>query len=166
MIKKYFVNPLSARIFGHVLLENWLLHKEAWVTKLLGTHLSIQVHKKVKFLWRDNSPLALKGLTTLISLKFYVLMLISWSGDACIIESWWCWFESDWWKPFILVGSTLVKKNGFFMNDMKTWYIHSFKRWVERLKSLRVFYPNSWEAFFSLNCLQVCFFYGSLQIRQ
>ena len=104
--------------------------------------------------------MALKGLTTLISLKFYVLMLISWSGDACIIESWWCWFESDWWKPFILVGSTLVKKIGFFMNDMKTWYIHSFKRWVERLKSLRVFYPNSWEAFFSLNCLQVCFFMG------
>ena len=43
---------------------------------------------------------------------------------------------------------------------MKTWYIHSFKRWVERLKLLRVFYPNSWEAFFSLNCLQVCFFMG------
>ena len=39
-----------------------MLHKEAWVTKILGTHLSIQVHKKVKFSWRDNSPLALKGL--------------------------------------------------------------------------------------------------------
>ena len=39
-----------------------MLHKEAWVAKLLGTHLSIQVHKKVKFSWRDNSPLALKGL--------------------------------------------------------------------------------------------------------
>ena len=59
------VNPLSARIFtvfGH-LLEDRVLHKEAWFTKLLGTHLSIQVHKKVKFSWRDNSPLALKGLT-------------------------------------------------------------------------------------------------------
>ena len=30
--------------------------------KLLGTHLSIQVHKKVKFSCRDNSPLGLKGL--------------------------------------------------------------------------------------------------------
>ena len=26
-----------------------MLHKEAWVVTLLGTHLSIQVHKKVKF---------------------------------------------------------------------------------------------------------------------
>ena len=59
------VNPLSARIFtvfGHSLLEDRVLHKEAWVAKLLGTHLSIQVHKKVKFSWRDNSTLALKGL--------------------------------------------------------------------------------------------------------
>ena len=34
----------------------------AWVAKLLGTQLSIQVHKKVKFSWQLNSPLALKGL--------------------------------------------------------------------------------------------------------
>ena len=46
-----------------------MLHKEVWVAKLLGTHLSIQVHKKVKFSWRDNSPLALKGLSySIISL--------------------------------------------------------------------------------------------------
>ena len=34
-------NPLSARIFtvfGHSLLEDRVLHKEAWVAKLLGTH--------------------------------------------------------------------------------------------------------------------------------
>ena len=40
-------NPLTARIFtvfGHSLLEDRALHKEAWVAKLLGTHLSIQVH--------------------------------------------------------------------------------------------------------------------------
>ena len=46
------INPLTARIFtvfGHSLLEDRALHKEAWVAKLLGTHLSIQVHKKVKF---------------------------------------------------------------------------------------------------------------------
>ena len=48
------LNPLTARIFtvfGHFarLLEDRALHKEAWVAKLLGTHLSIQVHKKVKF---------------------------------------------------------------------------------------------------------------------
>ena len=60
----FYINPLSARIFtvfGHSLLEDRVLHKEAWFAKLLGTHLSIQVHKKVKFPWRDNSPLALKG---------------------------------------------------------------------------------------------------------
>ena len=48
----YHINPFSARIFtvfGHSLLEDRVLHKEAWVAKLLGTHLSIQVHKKVKF---------------------------------------------------------------------------------------------------------------------
>ena len=49
-------------LFLDSLLEDRVLHKEAWVAKLLGTHLSIQVHKKVKFSWRDNSPLALKGL--------------------------------------------------------------------------------------------------------
>ena len=56
------INPLSARIFTVLdsSLEDRVLHKEAWVAKLLGTHLSIQVHKKVKFSWRDNSPLALK----------------------------------------------------------------------------------------------------------
>ena len=45
------INPLTARIFTvwHSLLEDRALHKEAWVAKLLGTHLSIQVHKKVKF---------------------------------------------------------------------------------------------------------------------
>ena len=56
------INPLSGRIFTVLdsSLEDRVLHKEAWVAKLLGTHLSIQVHKKVKFSWRDNSPLALK----------------------------------------------------------------------------------------------------------
>ena len=58
-------NPLTARIFtvfGDSLLEDRALHKEAWVAKLLVTHLSIQVHKKVKFSWQDNSSLAVKGL--------------------------------------------------------------------------------------------------------
>ena len=35
------------------------------VAKLLGTHVSIQVHKKVKFSTRDNSSLAVKGLNTI-----------------------------------------------------------------------------------------------------
>ena len=46
------INPLTTGIFtvfGQSLLEGRVLHKEAWVAKLLGTHLSIQVHKKVKF---------------------------------------------------------------------------------------------------------------------
>ena len=56
---------LSARIFtvfGRSLLEDGVLHKEAWVKKLLGTQICIQVHKKVKFSRRDNSSLAVKGL--------------------------------------------------------------------------------------------------------
>ena len=59
------VNPLSASIFtvfGHSVLEDRVLHKEGWVAKLLGTHLSIQVHKKVEFSRLDNSSLAVKGL--------------------------------------------------------------------------------------------------------
>ena len=46
-------DPLIVRIFtvfGHSLLEERVLHKEVWVTKLLGIHLSIQSHEKVKFL--------------------------------------------------------------------------------------------------------------------
>ena len=42
-------NPLTTiifTVFGHGLLEDRVLNKEAWVAKLLGTHLSIQVHKK------------------------------------------------------------------------------------------------------------------------
>ena len=48
-------NLLTGRIFtvfGH--LEDRVLHKEACVGKLLGTHLTIQVHKKVKFSRRDS----------------------------------------------------------------------------------------------------------------
>ena len=63
--KNILLNSLSARIFTvfeHSLLEDRVLHKKAWVSKLLGTHLIIQVHKKVKFSWRDNLLLALKGL--------------------------------------------------------------------------------------------------------
>ena len=59
LLKNLEVNPLTDRIFtvfGHSLLEDRALHKEAWVAKLLGTHLSIQVHKKVKF------SLKVKGL--------------------------------------------------------------------------------------------------------
>ena len=39
-----------------------MLHKEAWVAALLGTHLSIQVHKKVQFSRRNILFLAVKGL--------------------------------------------------------------------------------------------------------
>ena len=35
------------------LLEDRVLHKEAWVATLLGTHLTVQVHKKAKFSRRD-----------------------------------------------------------------------------------------------------------------
>ena len=36
--------------FGR-LFEDRVLHKEAWVATLLGTHLSMQDHKKVKISW-------------------------------------------------------------------------------------------------------------------
>ena len=49
-------------LFLDSLLEDRVLHKEAWAAKLLGTHLSVQDYKKVKFSWLDNLPLALKGL--------------------------------------------------------------------------------------------------------
>ena len=39
-----------------------VLHEEAWVAKILGTHLSVQVHKKVKFSRRNNSTLVIKGV--------------------------------------------------------------------------------------------------------
>ena len=50
------INPSYAKIFTVFgrLLESRMLHKGSWVAKLLGTHLSIQVHKKVKLLRRDN----------------------------------------------------------------------------------------------------------------
>ena len=69
---------LSARIFtvfGHSLLEDRVLHKEAWVAKLLGTHLSIQVHKKVKFSWRVHSTLALKGLSLTVTKSHVTITL-------------------------------------------------------------------------------------------
>ena len=67
----WYFNPLTARVFtvfGHTfirLLEDIVLHKEAWVAKLLGTHFSIHVHKK--FSRRDNSSLAVKGLNYQLS---------------------------------------------------------------------------------------------------
>ena len=78
LLNQKIINPLTARIFtifGHSLLEDRVLHKEAWVAKLLGTHLSIQVHKKVKFSRRDNSSLAVKGLRISIH-RFSVIQRI------------------------------------------------------------------------------------------
>ena len=46
----------------HSLLEDKVLRKGALVATLLGTYLSIQVHKKVKFSRRDISSLVVKGL--------------------------------------------------------------------------------------------------------
>ena len=73
-------NALTTRIFTvfrHSLLEDRVLHKEAWVAKLLGTHLSIQVHKKIKFSRRDNSFLAVKELISLILLQVKVKIIIN-----------------------------------------------------------------------------------------
>ena len=39
-----------------------MLHKETWVAAFLGTHLSIQVHKKAQFSRRDIFFLVVKGL--------------------------------------------------------------------------------------------------------
>ena len=60
--KMYFLTARVFTVFGHSFLEDRMLYKEAWVTTLLGTHLSIQVHKKVRFSRRDISSLAVKGL--------------------------------------------------------------------------------------------------------
>ena len=61
-----WLNPLTARIFtvfGHnSLLKDIVLHKGAWVAALLGTHLRIQDHKKVKISGHYISFLPIKGL--------------------------------------------------------------------------------------------------------
>ena len=60
-LKETMINiftPLTATIFT---IYQRVLHKEAWFTKLLGIHLSVQVHEKVKFSGRDISSLAVKG---------------------------------------------------------------------------------------------------------
>ena len=44
------------------LLEGRVLHKGIWVVALLGTLCGVQDYKKVKYLGRDNSSLAVKGL--------------------------------------------------------------------------------------------------------
>ena len=56
-------------LFLDSLLEERVLHKEAWVAGLLGTHLRIQVHKKVKFSGRDISSLAVKGLMIILDFE-------------------------------------------------------------------------------------------------
>ena len=48
--------------FGFRLLEGIVLNKGAWVVTLLGTLLGVQDFEKIKFLGRDNSYLAVKGL--------------------------------------------------------------------------------------------------------
>ena len=61
-VKMWYVYlNFSFTVFG--LLEDRVLHKEAWVAKLLGTHLSIQVHKRPNFQEEISSFLAVKGLT-------------------------------------------------------------------------------------------------------
>ena len=42
----YIYSPFRINFYGQGLLEDRVLHKEAWVAKLLGTHLSIQVNEK------------------------------------------------------------------------------------------------------------------------
>ena len=67
--KKYYallLNPFTAKMFTILLtglLEDRVLHKEAWVAALLGTHLSIQVQKKIKFSRRDISFLGVKKVS-------------------------------------------------------------------------------------------------------
>ena len=76
-------DSLIARIFtvfGHSLLGDRVLHKEAWVAKLLGTHLSVQVHKKVKF---NNLPLELKGLKRLPAQISFIVTHSILIGHSC-----------------------------------------------------------------------------------
>ena len=58
------LNPLSARIFtvfGHSLLEDRVLHKEAWVAKLLGTHSVSRFIKRSNFHGEITQHWHLKG---------------------------------------------------------------------------------------------------------
>ena len=54
-------NLLTVRTFT-VLFIGRCITKEEWVAALLGSHISIQVHEKVKFSGRDISFLAVKEL--------------------------------------------------------------------------------------------------------
>ena len=63
--------------FWYSLLEGRVLHKAAWVAKLLGTHISVQVHKKVKFSWRDNSSLAVQGSSENIWKYVFMFFLLT-----------------------------------------------------------------------------------------
>ena len=65
--------PLNFQDFYWHFLEDRALHKETWVAKLLGTQLSIQVHKKVKFSGRDILFFAVKGL---INCSFLFLQIV------------------------------------------------------------------------------------------
>ena len=102
---KFIINPLAAKIssvFGHFfglvfgLLEDRVLHKETWFAMLLGTHLRIQVHKKVKFSGWDISYLAVKELK--ISQIFY-----------CILNSFQFW--------------TSLSSNIFTVNPFTPWLL-------------------------------------------
>ena len=84
-------------VFGH-LLEDGVLHKEAWVVKLLGTHLSIQVHIRSNFR-RDNSSLAVKEVNInmkllnfifIISMVFILTNLSSCQFEEVSSEYWTC----------------------------------------------------------------------------
>ena len=93
-----------------------MLLKEAWVVKLLGTHLSIQVHEKVKFLRRDISSLAVKGLI----IKFLFICL----ADEELKE-----FQSNiWWHQVNLDVNRAHRRfpNGMYCNLIWLMYFAFF----------------------------------------
>ena len=61
LILSLIIALLTARVFSFLEIIR-VLRKERRVAALLGIHLSVQVHKKVKFSERDISFLAVKGL--------------------------------------------------------------------------------------------------------
>ena len=71
--------------FGPRLSEGRVLHKEAWVTTLLGTLLEVQDHKKVNFPGRDNSSLAVMGL-----IQKFAVRKQGHSENCCL------WLEDRW----------------------------------------------------------------------
>ena len=79
-IKERHLYPFNCQDSGHCLLEDRVLHKEAWVAKLLGTHLSGSI-KRSNFYDEITRHWQLKGYTN----KYIYLFLCSFHRKLLVL---------------------------------------------------------------------------------